>query len=124
MTIESIVLSDDDIADRLQYFIRYLLCVSELLIDPEGEIRSPVFIDSSHFILQEIINKLTNLEARLRTNANVYKTRIDYMRMLQMEREFREDVRFLEKLNAEKARAMDTSETDTKRGDDEGNNDS
>lgn len=92
------ILTDDDIADFLSKRLEPLFCASELLFDTNGQRKDLNSILAAHIILNEAINELILLIQRLRVNGNVYKTRHDYLRLLQREKEYKDDERYYQSL--------------------------
>ena len=92
------LLSDDEVADLLLFYVKHLQGASELLFDTSGKIRNIVFIESSFFILNEVTNQLTDLIAHLRINGNVYKTREAYRNLCNAEEAYKDDQSYFEGL--------------------------
>ena len=100
---DSTLLTDDEISDFLRYTVKNLREASELLLNENGQPRRANFISSAHFIFQELTNELEIYAEKVRLNGNVYKTRRDYLRMLKLEQEYKEDEKYFARLRRERA---------------------
>lgn len=92
------LLTDDEVADILKFYVKHLQGASELLFDNNAKLRNIVFINSAHFIINEIANELTDLIAHLRINGNVYKSRQDFKKLCEAEEAYKNDQAFFERL--------------------------
>lgn len=97
------LLTDDDIADFIRYAVKHLRESTELLIDLEGRPRPSNFISSANYAINNITNELEEYAERLRMNGNVYKTRNDFLRMLKIEQEYKEDEQYFKRLSCQRA---------------------
>lgn len=83
--------TDEEIVSFFKTIARQLVWSSEQLVDTQGKIKTPNCILTAHFVLNESINQIEEMKNHLR-NDSVRKSRNDYLRVLNMEKEWKEDV--------------------------------